>query len=115
MNVNGLSYRQWQKRNTDAFQQLTKVQQQAVRQKGYRNIGWQQVQQSWEVLQQLKQLPSLFDAKLKKGDLPGAIDQSILEAEQAQEVAKKGVANLKRKQNKLQELAEKTLSKYQLL
>lgn len=115
MNVDGLSYRQWQKRNTDTFQQLTKAQQQAARQQGYRNTGWQQVQQSWKVLQQLLKPISLFDAKLKKGDLSGAIDQSILEADQAQEIAKQGIANLKRKHKQLQELAEKTLNKYQLL
>jgi hypothetical protein len=115
MNVDGMSYRQWQKRNTDAFQQLTKAQQQLSRQQGYRNVGWQQVQQSWKILQQLIKSPSLFDAKLKKGDLSGAINQSILEAEQAQEIAKQSVSKLKHKRNQIQELTEKTLNKYQLL
>lgn len=115
MNVDGMSYRQWQKRNTDTFQQLTKAQQQAARQQGYRNVGWQQIQQSWKVLQQLMKPLSLFDAKLKKGDLSGAIGQSILEAEQAQEVAQQGISNLKRKHSQVQELAEKALNKYQLL
>lgn len=114
MNVEGMSYRQWQKRNNDTFQKLTKAQQQTARQRGYRNIGWQQVQQSWGILQQLTP-PSLFDAKLKKGDLVGAIDQSILEAEQAQAIAKQGIAELKRKRSKIQELAEDALNKYQLL
>jgi hypothetical protein len=115
MNVDGMSYRQWQKRNTDAFQQLTKAHQQAARQQGYRNVGWQQIQQSWKVLQQLMKPLSLFDAKLKKGDLSGAIGQSILEAEQAQEVAQQGISSLKRKHSQVQELAEKALNKYQLL
>jgi len=114
MNVDGMSYRQWQKRNTDTFQQLTKAHQQTARQQGYRNIGWQPIQQSWKVLQQLIP-PTIFDAKLKRGDLAGAIDQSILEAEQAQEIAKQGISNLKRKRSQIQELAEKTLNKYQLL
>jgi len=115
MKVDGLSYRQWQKRNTDTFQQLTKAQKQAARQQGYRNMGWQQAQQAWKVLQQLAKPPSLFDAKLKKGDLAGAIDQSRLEAEQAQALAKQGVTNLKRQQKQIRELAEQTLNKYQLL
>ena len=115
MKVDGLSYRQWQKRNTDTFQQLTKAQKQAARQQGYRNMGWQQAQQAWKVLQQLTKPPSLFDAKLKKGDLAGAIDQSMLAAEQAQAIAKQGIASLKRKQKQIQALAEQTLDKYQLL
>lgn len=115
MNIDGLSYRQWQKRNTNIFQQLTKTQQQTARQQGYRNVGWQQIQQSWQLLRQFMEPTSLFDAKLKKGDLVGAIGQSILEAEQAQAIAQQGIADLKRKRNEIQELAEKTLNKYQLL
>lgn len=114
MNVDGLSYRQWQKRNTDTFQQLAKAQKQTARQQGYSNVGWQNVQTSWKILQQLIP-PSLFDAKLRKGDLSGAMDQSILEAEQAQAIAQQGIADLKRKRNEIQELAEQTLNKYQLL
>lgn len=114
MNVDGMSYRQWQKRNTDTFQQLTKIQQQAAREQGYRNVGWQQVQQSWSILQRLIP-PNLFDARLKRGDLAGAIDQSILEAEQVQEIAKQSIFNLKRRRSQIQELAEQTLDKYQLL
>lgn len=115
MNIDGMSYRQWQQRNTDTFQQLTKTQQKIARQRGYRNVGWQEVQQSWKVLQQLTEPPSLFDAKLKKGDLIGALDQSILEAEQAQKIARQGIATLKCKSNKIKDLAKKTLDKYQLL
>ena len=85
MKVNNMSYRQWQKRNTEAFQKLTKAQQKKARDRGYRNVGWQKVQTSWEILQQF-QTPSLFDARLKRGDIAGAIDQSILEADQAKNV-----------------------------
>ncbi|MBD2256363.1 hypothetical protein [Pseudanabaena sp. FACHB-2040] len=114
MNIDGMSYREWQKRNSDTFQILTKAQQQSVRQQGYRNVSWQKVQQSWKILQQLKP-PSLFDAKLKKGDLPGAIDQSILGAEQVQDLAKQAKSNLKRKRNQIQKRADEVLDKYQLL
>ncbi|MGB3494299.1 MAG: hypothetical protein WBA57_16340 [Elainellaceae cyanobacterium] len=115
MDVDGMSYRQWQKRNTEFFRQLTKAQQKTARQQGYYNISWEKVRKSWEILQQLASLPSLFNAKLKKDDLTGAIGQSILEAEQAQEMAKQSVANLKQKRKQIQELAKKTLNKYQLL
>ena len=117
MNVNGMSYRQWQKRNTNAFNRLTKVEQQAARRMDYRNVGWQQVQQSWDILQQWIEpaTPSLFSAKLKKGNLTGAIDQSILEAEQAQKTAQQAVKNLNRKRSQIDQLAEETLNKYQLL
>jgi hypothetical protein len=118
MNIDGMSYRQWQKRNTDAFKKLSKEQQQLARQQGYFNVSWQKVQQSWTILQQLNQSTqptSLFDAKLKKGDVVGALNQSILEAEQAQQIAKQEIANLQDKRDQIKELAENTLNKYQLL
>jgi hypothetical protein len=115
MDVDGMNYRQWQKRNTNTFQKLTKAHQQSARQQGYYNLGWQQIQKSWGILHQFIEPPSLFDAKLKKGDLVGAIGQSILEAEKAQAIAQQGVADLKRKRKKIQELAENVLNKYQLL
>lgn len=115
MNVDSMSYRQWQKRNTDTFRQLTKAQQQTARQQGYRNVGWQQIQKSWNILQQLIKPSTLLEAKLRKGDLTGAIDQVVLEAEQAQAIAQQGIADLKRKRTEIRDLAEKTLNKYQLL
>ncbi len=115
MNVDDMSYRQWQKRNTDAFQQLTKAQQKTARQQGYRNVGWQQVQQSWKTLRQFIEPLNLFEAKLRKGDLTGAVDQMVLEAEQAQKTAKQGIADLKRNRKEIQELADNALNKYQLL
>jgi len=115
MNINGFSYRQWQKRNTDTFQKLSKEQKQTAREQGYYNVGWQRVQQSWEILQQKTEPRPLFDAKLKRGDLTGAINQSILEAEQAQNVAQKGVSNLQRKRKRIKDLAETAQKKYQLL
>lgn len=68
-----------------------------------------------EIPQQSTNPPSLFEARLKKGDLPGAINQSTLEAEQAQEIAKQGASSLRRRRNQIQELTEKTLDQYQLL
>lgn len=114
MNVNNLSYRQWQKRNTDAFQKLSKAQQKIARDRGYRNIGWQSVQDSWNVLQRL-QTPSIFDAKLKRGDLNGAINQSILEAEQAQKFAQDAITSLGHKRQHSKKKAKATLKKFQLL
>lgn len=116
MKIDNMSYRQWQKRNTEAFKKLTKVQQKTVRDHGYRNIGWQKVQDSWKILQQLDKKPaSLFDIKLKHGDLEGALDQSILVAEQAQKVAKDAIASLGRKRQLSKRKTQATLKKYQLL
>lgn len=115
MNINGLSYRQWQKRNTDSFKKLSKAQQRQARIKGYYNISWPQVQESWEILQKQMQPASLFDAKFKRGDLEGAITQSLLEAEKAQALAHKGKKSLKHKAKRIKELAKNTLNKYQLL
>lgn len=110
-----MSYRQWQKRNTDAFCKLSKNQQQAARQQGYFNIGWQKVQQSWSILQLITEPPNLLNAKLKKGDLAGAVNQSILEAEQAQQIARQGISDLERSCKQVKRLAKTTLNEYQLL
>jgi hypothetical protein len=115
MNIDGLSYCQWQKRNTEAFCILSRDQRQAARTQGYHNVCWQKVQESWTILQKLTQPKSLFEAKLRKGDLAGAIDQSILEAEQAQKVAQKGKANLRHQREQIQELVESAFNEYQLL
>ncbi|BDM83914.1 hypothetical protein [Acaryochloris marina] len=114
MNIDDMSYRQWQKRNTEAFRQLNKDQQTSIRNQGYFNVGWQRVQESWKLLQNLTKPPTLFDAKLKKGDLVGALNQSIFEAEKAQEKAQQAVVELEHSRNKIKELAETTLNKYQL-
>lgn len=115
MSIDGLSYHQWQKRNTDAFCLLSKEQRQTARTQGYYNVSWPKVQQSWSILQKLTQPKSLFEAKLKKGDLAGAIDQSIQEAEYAQKVAQKGKANLRQQRKQLLELVNSALNDYQLL
>lgn len=115
MDIDGMSYRQWQRRNTEFFQHLTKAQQRTARQQGYHNVSWEKVRQSWKILQQLASPPSLFDAKLKKGDLVGAVGQSILEADQALEMAEQSAANLRHKRKQIQKLAEKVSNKYQLL
>jgi hypothetical protein len=47
--------------------------------------------------------------------LLGAINHSILEAEQAKVVANESLENLERNYNQVKELADKALSKYQLL
>lgn len=118
MDIGGLSYRQWQRRNTEAFKQLSKEQQQTARGQGYYNVSWKRVQASWQILQALaapSPVPTLFDAKLKKGDVAGAIDQSLLAADQAQTVAHAGQQELKRQRQQIKENAEAAIHKYQLL
>jgi GH24 family phage-related lysozyme (muramidase) len=115
MQINGMSYCQWQKRNSNTFKELSKKQQQEVRQHGYYNVSWEKVQHSWNVLQLLMTPPSFFSAKLKKGDVSGAVDQSILAAEKAQKLAKQSLKNLNRRRREVKKLAETTLNKYQLL
>ena len=56
-----------------------------------------------------------IDAKLKKGNVSGAIDQCIFEAEQAQEIAQQVIKDLNDNQNTLTKVAKATLNKYQLL
>ncbi len=118
MTIDGLSYRQWQKRNTEMFQKLSRDQQRTARDQGYYNISWQRVQQSWCILQSLNNLPpvlNLFDAKLNQGDLAGAIHQYLLAAEQAQKVAQTSRNKLRQQRQQMKELAKTALTEYQLL
>lgn len=113
--IDGMSYRQWQKRNTDSFGKLSKKQKQVARSKGYFNCGWDKVKQSWELLKNITDIPKLFDIKLSKGDISGAVNQSILEATQAQEIAKQTIKNLDGTRKKINKVARAALNEYQLL
>jgi len=113
--IDGLNYREWQKRNTELFSKLERSKQKELRNKGYRNKGWDQVQKSWELLKYSCQEFSIFNHKLSKHDLLGAINHSILEDEQAKAVANEFLENLERNYNQVKGLADQALSKYQLL
>ena len=114
--INNLNYREWQKRNTNYWQNLTKSQQKEARQKGYHNIGWKNVQKSWLILHKLSQkIISIFDHKLEKGDLIGAIDLAIMASEKTSKIAQETLHSLQENQHRLNKLANKTLSKYQHL
>ncbi|MEC4803171.1 MAG: hypothetical protein SAJ12_16900 [Jaaginema sp. PMC 1079.18] len=113
--IENLNYRQWQRRNKEIFSQLDRLKQKKIRERGYCNKGWDNVKKSWEILNNTAKESSLFDYKLKKGDLVGAINHSILEAEQAQKKAKKALENLETKRRSINKKAEEALTKYQLL
>ena len=48
--LDGLGYRQAQKRNSEKFNSLSQVKRKELRQKGYKNLGWDNVCQSWNIL-----------------------------------------------------------------
>ena len=48
--LDGLGYRQAQKRNSEKFNSLSQTQQKKLRQKGYKNLGWDNVCRSWNIL-----------------------------------------------------------------
>lgn len=48
--IDGLGYREWQRRNSDRFKQLSRDEQKQARTKGYRNVGWENVRKSWELI-----------------------------------------------------------------
>lgn len=58
---------------------------------------------------------SLFDAKLRRDDLEGAIAQSLLNAENALMLARQARASLKDKQAQIKALANAALAKHKLL
>lgn len=114
--IQGLNYRQWQKRNTEHFNSLTRIQQKEARQQGYYNIGWKQVQNSWVIVcKHGKNVTSLFEHKLHKGNIAGAIELSILEADQAKNLAKKAIERLAQNQKSLDKLADQALTQYPFL
>lgn len=110
-----LNYRQWQKRNTEAFGKLSAKQKHDARQKGYSNTGWGKVENSWKIIKSFVKVITIFNAKLKQGNVSGAIDQCIFETEQAQEIAQQAIRDLNENQNILTRVAKATLNKYQIL
>ncbi len=114
--VSELSYQQWQKRNSLAFNQLDKLQKQNIRTKGYFNRGWAKVKQSWTLLQEYEsKVVTMFDRKLAKGDLKGAINIAIMDSEQTSKIATEAIETLEANQQKLDKLATEALNKYQPL
>jgi hypothetical protein len=114
--LEGMTYRQWQQRNTEVFNSLTKNKQKEARSQGYNNIGWNKVQKSWRIINRLaSDVISLFGHKLRKGDIIGAIELSILEADKAKHLAQKVIENLNENQQYFDKLADEALAKYPLL
>lgn len=113
--IEAMNYREWQKRNTEHFNKLTKNQQKKARQQGYSNVGWQKVQKSWDIVLKIDTPPSLFEYKLRNGDITGAINLSILEAERAKDLAQKTINSLNKNQQYFDQLADEALAKYPLL
>ncbi|MEG3435676.1 hypothetical protein V0288_00965 [Pannus brasiliensis CCIBt3594] len=111
-----LNYREWQARNTRLFRSLDKVKQNRAREQGYYNVGWEKVKASWKILQSLSdKVVNLFDAKLDRGDLVGAIELSILELERGKTIAKNTLEELDKTQQDAEQLAKRALAKYDLL
>jgi hypothetical protein len=51
--LDGLNYKQFQKRNSDKFNSLSQNSKKLARQEGYKNIGWENICQSWNILQRV--------------------------------------------------------------
>ncbi len=114
--IEAMNYREWQKRNTEHFNKLTKNQRKKARQQGYSNVGWQNVQKSWNIVLKIDTPPpNLFEYKLRKGDIIGAIGLSILEAERAKHQAQTAIKSLNKNQQYFDQLADEALAKYPLL
>ena len=59
--------------------------------------------------------PTMFEAKLKKGDLEGAINQILHETDQAKEEAQSTKAKLKRSQRELERMGQRAIEKHPLI
>lgn len=114
--IAGMNYRQWQIRNTEHFNSLNKSDQKEARQQGYCNIGWNKVQDSWKIICKLAiNVPTLFERKLRKGNIIDAIKLPILEAEKAKHIARQAINILDKNQQHFDKLADEALAKYPLL
>ena len=113
--IEGMRYLEWQKRNQQGFDNLTKIQKKEARNQGYYNRGWDKVLKSWNIICKINNIVTLFEYKLSKGDIIGAIGQSIAEANQAKNFVLKSIDALDKNQEFLDQLAEITLAKYQTL
>jgi hypothetical protein len=123
--IDNLSYHEWQRRNSAGFKELTRAQQKALRTQGYRNLGWSGVQNSWQLLKHFhpvnkplkdpsSNVESLFEHKLARGDVIGAIDISLLEANEAKRLAQETLNCIEEGHAEIESIAEKILNKYQL-
>ena len=115
--VQGLNYRQWQQRNTDKFKTLTVAQQKEARTQGFFNRGWDRVQKSWDILMSFvnivnNNVVTMFDHKLNKGDLIGAIDHSLHETEHIEEVLDQQVDKMDQLLEKATDIFNKTKKRF---
>ena len=115
--VQGLNYRQWQHRNTDKFKKLTVSQQKEARIQGFFNRGWEQVQKSWDILMSFvnivnNNLVTMFEYKLNKGDLIGAINQSVHETEHIEEVVEQQFEKIDQLLQKAKDIFNKTKKRF---
>ncbi len=51
--LDGLNYRQAQKRNSERFNSLSQIERKKARKQGYKNLGWENVHQSWNIISNL--------------------------------------------------------------
>ncbi len=109
--VKGLSYRQWQQRNTSNFKALSKNVQKDIRGNGYYNVGWEKIKSSWRLISELKVI-NLIDYKLKSGDIDGAINIVDIESTNANKIANKTIDNIQQTRHQLDKSLVNTINKY---
>ncbi|AIE74190.1 MULTISPECIES: hypothetical protein [unclassified Synechocystis] len=120
--IDGLTYRQWQTRNTEFLKKLSPSQVKDVRAKGYKNVGWENVKKSWKIISNIDNVISLIDKRMKRGDIPGVIRHSILTLDKAIEYADESIQfaqdtekEIEASLDKSKKIAKKALSKYKIL
>jgi hypothetical protein len=113
--IDGISYLEWQRRNKKCFDKLTQFQKKEARSQGYYNLGWHKLINSWNIICSFNNIVMLFDYKLNKGDIIGAIDQSIAEANQTSVLAEQAIDILNETQDFINQLAKTALIKYPVL
>ena len=118
--IENLSYREWQKRNTEYFSRLNSKEKEKARLNGYKNVGWLNVQRSWIIVK--PKIIDIIDKKLDKGDFLGALrhsgmetDAAINEIEKIAEYAYDLLSEINDTYNSVHEIAQKALSKYKPL
>jgi hypothetical protein len=118
--IENLSYREWQKRNTESFSRLNSKEKEKARRDGYKNIGWLNVQRSWIILK--PKIISLIDKKLDNGDFLGALryswmetDAAINEIQKIAEYAHDSLFEINNLYDDVHRIAQEALSKHKPL
>jgi hypothetical protein len=120
--INDLSYKEWQKRNTTFLSLLNANEKKDLRQRGYKNVGWQNVMETWKIIQVFIKVTPMIEKRIKKGDIMGIlrhvlldVDNGIEYAEDSIQYAEDSLQDIANVFDRAKKISQHALSKYKNL